>query len=676
LDGSEVRIVNANLRFLILMPALICLAVPILGIFWLEENIRHLRYIQKSALDLNTQRIAKNIVYQVDLEAEILNPQTYNAPKDLLATPLIAAIVLDGKDADWRETNITHYGKSDLIDVAFPYTDDSLQVDLRIGTWENDLYIFLNVKDEKVIYREVNNLSIHRNDHIKITTLKGLGLNKQYVIAAYQPSTTSTYQVSPTGRALRLESRIKSIWTASNEGYKVEIRLPISLLDTGFTINVADVDNEETRNVKYRMGSGDINEPGSLQLGSDRLKKLLQRYPENNLTVLDTHKRVIAKSGIIDHGSDPLFALWQHKKQTSTFITSLMLKFIDEKPNYNIITSITPLEIEGKQLGYIKSSQTDEGAKLLIQEAFYSITLISFLSILLALALWSLSVKLLRYRIRKITLDIEQVVDSEGRVSSSNSVVNNQDELGDLSRSFSGIVNRLHQYNAYLEAMAGRLAHELRTPISVVKSSLESLSDDQELTENAYLLRAHNGVNRLTNILNKMSEATRLEAALDEDEVDSFNLIEVIEGCYHGYEHAFSDFNFTLKIESNSLIVTGIPELIVQLMDKLVRNATEFSTTNNVIGIRLTNENDEAVIRVINEGPALPSAMQDKLFDSMISVRQNRDANSSHLGLGLYIAKVITHFHGGKIDIKNREDVSGVIVTVSIPLMRLTTKLI
>ena len=111
-------------------------------------------------------------------------------------------------------------------------------------------------------------------------------------------------------------------------------------------------------------------------------------------------------------------------------------------------------------------------------------------------------------------------------------------------------------------------------------------------------------------------------------------------------------------------------------MDKLIGNATEFSTANSTIGIRLTKENDEAVIRVINEGPALPDAMRDKLFDSMISVRQNRDASSSHLGLGLYIAKVITHFHGGKINIKNREDVSGVIVTVSIPLMRLTTKLI
>ena len=90
-------IASPNLRFLLLMPALICLTIPILGIFWLVENTRHLNYIQKSTLDLHSSLIAKNIVYQVDLEEEILNPHTYNATKDLLASPLSAAIVIDVK---------------------------------------------------------------------------------------------------------------------------------------------------------------------------------------------------------------------------------------------------------------------------------------------------------------------------------------------------------------------------------------------------------------------------------------------------------------------------------------------------------------------------------------------------------------------------------------------------
>ena len=87
------------------------------------------------------------------------------------------------------------------------------------------------------------------------------------------------------------------------------------------------------------------------------------------------------------------------------------------------------------------------------------------------------------------------------------------DEIGDLSRSFSTAVNRLSQYNHYLENMSSRLSHELRTPIAIVRTSLENLSL-QALPENssAYIDRAQGGINRLNNILTNMSEATRLGA--------------------------------------------------------------------------------------------------------------------------------------------------------------------
>ncbi|MFT7686492.1 MAG: two-component system sensor histidine kinase ChvG [Candidatus Azotimanducaceae bacterium] len=662
----------SNIRLLLLLPIFTCLIIPTISIIWLDQTKNYMSSIQQTALDSTSKLIAKNIAHQADLKKEILELESYNPTRDLIASPLGAKILLDGKATDWAETKVTRYGKSELVNIAYPYTSDSLQLALRLGVWEKNLYMLLVVKDEKVIYREVNNLSIHRNDHIRITTLDERGIHQRFVIAPYQPSTTSAYKVNKKGRALRAESRITSNWAASSEGYNVEIEIPISMLGTEFSISVSDVDNEETRAVEYEMGSGNIDNPGSLQLRSNVLTKILQDYKEDNITLLDTHERIIAQSGKLDQGSDPLFALWLDKGAHLTFISD----FLHETVSYEIQSSRSPIVKEGETLGYLKVSQTNQGTKLLHQNFLHITIMISIITLLLSITLWIISSSLLTRRIRKITLNIERRVDSDGRVSNPNESDTNQDELGELSRSFSNIVNRLHQYNAYLEAMAGRLAHELRTPISVVKSSLESLSDNEHLASNTYLKRANNGVERLTNILNKMSEATRLEAALDEDEIDPFNVIEVVEGCIHGYEHAFPEFRFSLKIETESLIITGIPELIVQLMDKLISNATEFSSTDDVIGVRITKEGDQAVIRVVNEGPSLPEAMQNKLFDSMISVRKKRDASSSHLGLGLYIAKLIAHFHGGEIKIANREDVSGVIVTVTIPLMRLTTKLV
>ena len=224
--------------------------------------------------------------------------------------------------------------------------------------------------------------------------------------------------------------------------------------------------------------------------------------------------------------------------------------------------------------------------------------------------------------------------------------------------------------------MASRLAHELRTPVSIVRSSLDNIATDQLDDENAvYVKRAHDGLERLSLILNNMSEATRLEHSLDKDDIGSFDLTELVRGCIEGYSLAFPTARFDLSIEENTVPVTGIPDLIAQLFDKLISNAVEFSLPDAAIKVRLTIEDEVAVLRVMNQGPGLPENMRENLFDSMVSVRKRYDGSSSHLGLGLYIAKVITEFHGGEIKLSNREDSHGVVATVRIPLMRLSSKL-
>ncbi|MXZ33197.1 MAG: proteobacterial dedicated sortase system histidine kinase, partial [Gammaproteobacteria bacterium] len=77
---------------------------------------------------------------------------------------------------------------------------------------------------------------------------------------------------------------------------------------------------------------------------------------------------------------------------------------------------------------------------------------------------------------------------------------------------------------------------------------------------------------------------------------------------------------------------------------------------------------DQAVIRIINAGPYLPQEMKDRIFESMVSVRPHQKQRQPHLGMGLHIARLITDFHNGQIRADNREDVEGVMITVSIPL--------
>ena len=78
-------------------------------------------------------------------------------------------------------------------------------------------------------------------------------------------------------------------------------------------------------------------------------------------------------------------------------------------------------------------------------------------------------------------------------------------------------------------------------------------------------------------------------------------------------------------------------------------------------------------LRIINAGDPI-TRETDLLFESMVSERQG-NSSQTHLGLGLYIARVITDFHGGEISLSNREDTAGAVVTVTLPVLRLTTKL-
>jgi len=102
------------------------------------------------------------------------------------------------------------------------------------------------------------------------------------------------------------------------------------------------------------------------------------------------------------------------------------------------------------------------------------------------------------------------------------------------------------------------------------------------------------------------------------------------------------------------------------MLDKLVANAVEFGK-NGAIDVGLAREGDNLLLSVSNEGPPLPAMQAGHLFDSMVSVRGGGEAGEPHLGLGLYIVRLIAQFHGGSARAANRRDGRGVVITVAMP---------
>ena len=273
----------------------------------------------------------------------------------------------------------------------------------------------------------------------------------------------------------------------------------------------------------------------------------------------------------------------------------------------------------------------------------------------------------LSVRIRRLRDEAESAIDARGRITRLTSGSNAGDEIGDLSRSFSAVLERLAEHHAYLESMAGRLSHELRTPIAVVRSSLENLKLSGEDSAR-YIERAEQGLARLGRILERMTEASRLEQSLSGVERTRYDLSAVVRGCVEGYRLAYPQSAFVLELPPGRLEVQGSPDLAAQLLDKLVENAVDFSRPGAPVRVTLEQGNGAASLTVSNKGPLLPDRMRTRLFESMISVRDAPGAATPHLGLGLYVARVIAQFHGGTIAASNLTSGDGVAVGVRIPL--------
>ncbi len=281
-------------------------------------------------------------------------------------------------------------------------------------------------------------------------------------------------------------------------------------------------------------------------------------------------------------------------------------------------------------------------------------------------------------RILRLRDEAEAAIDARGRLTGPRQLpaplagAAAGDEIGDLSRSFSQLLARLAQHHDYMEQLGARLSHEFRTPIAVVRSSLENLAM-QPLPADAqvYVARAEEGVARLSAMLARMSEARRVDATIEESPRDWYDPREVLRGCVEGYRAAYPGQIFNLQLPPAALRVNGSPDLLAQALDKLAANASSFATLSTPVQVSLRLDSDRAVIEVANRGPRLPDVRSETLFDSMVSFRDgDRKGVEPHLGLGLFIVRLVAEFHGGEAQAENLPDGTGAVFTLRIPARR------
>jgi len=348
---------------------------------------------------------------------------------------------------------------------------------------------------------------------------------------------------------------------------------------------------------------------------------------------------------------------------------------IDRRPTTDgkavIVSAAHPIWVGDEVKGAVIVEETTNAVLAERNRAFARLFNIVLAALLIGSVALTLYASWLSTRIRRLRDVAEAAIDARGRVRGKLPGSTARDEIGDLSRSFGAALSRLTQYASYQETMAGRLSHELRTPLAVVRSSVDNLALHPLPAElRVYIARAQDGLARLANIITRMTEATRLEETLAEAERERFDIAKVVVGCVDGYRAAYPGRVFELRVPSGEAPFFGAPELIAQMLDKLCENAVEFAIEGTPIVVALQQDETRYRIAVTNRGRALPETMQGRLFDSMVSVREPRGGGGPHLGLGLYIVRLIAEFHGGRAVAANRDDGEGVTVSATLPRVR------
>lgn len=706
-----------GLRAKLLLLSSFLFTIPWFGYQYVWEMEKYLRHGQEQTIVGTARALATSLHERPNLfdnQASFL--PSVEEGKDLYGYALKQAIKLDGLSNEWPNYNSRiHLYNNDNLILGDP-NDSSMHFTATLGKYDRFLYVFISVVDDSVIYRPQNSLSIFQNDYLEIAVVEPDDTFNRYVISNKQAGWIDAFRVTNlTGTYPEPAQHIQGNWFETNQGYNVELRIPIARISDKFAFTVHDVDHSASV-PNTIIGSSDTTQEqtlGTVLVPSPEIERIVEGMGHTNssIWVIDQHNRVLASAGDIksatgvwqnndlDSDSDSLWARFKHQYLLPLyyqFLTKPPKDFIDklydagnltgkhieealagtpqsewrltEDKKAVILSAAYPIFIKNQVHGAVIVEETTNGIRTLRNTALEKLFTAILSILVIGAAVFLLFASRISNRIRTLRNQAEKAIDEHGRILNSIEPSAARDEIGDLSRSFSQVVNRLGQYNHYLENMSSRLSHELRTPIAVVRTSLENLAY-LELPKNSvmYIERAQSGINRLNSILTNMSEATRIEQLLRTTDRIEFDLNAVISGCIQGYQQVFKDITFAYQPSETPLIMLGSPEHIAQLLDKIISNAVEF-TQDNQVTISLSKTNKEAELIISNNGPLLPEAMTERLFDSMVSVRDSHQQKEPHLGLGLYIARLICEYHKGQIRATNKHQPDGVVITTQLPL--------
>ncbi len=643
-----------SLRKKLLLLALSTLVLPLAGWMLARQFEVLLREGQAQVQLASAQMLARAVVAQAE---------TLPEPGPVVFVQgASSALMLDGYDGDWQAQTLIPQTLVPGLSVTLAQRND-------------DLYLFARVDDRSPVRADADGLQAGRADQLILVLEDAAGLHRLRLASA-APGTLGTKALDNAATT----PRVMGEWQEVAEGYQIELRFASGYLPQRIGFEVLDFSDPALPPRRFGTDPGLPEGRWLVQRAPVSLQRLLEDLVPAGVqaSLVQADGWVLARAGQFQQGTDQVQAsVWQrllyrllapeppmpmpdldasHEQKRAELWQALA-----ERPAFAwyglehgqglMLATAVPVRSGGQTRAALLLERPSESL-LLSGQALAGLMLASVLTMsAVGLVLFAFAGRL-GSRIRTLSRAAERAITRTGRDARAGFEASTAgDELGDLSRSFGRLLEEVEAYSDYLRGLAGTLSHELHTPIAVARSSLENL-EAEPLSEAArtYVERARDGVDRLGAIVRAMSQASRVERAIAAAEAEAFDLRALLADCAEGYRALLAPRTLQTMLPPQAVPFRGAPDLIVQALDKLIDNARSFCPEDGWVLLALATSAEGVEIAVANSGPALPEAMQERLFDSLVSLRaagQRDAAGTPHLGFGLHVVRLVALQHGG-----------------------------
>jgi len=215
-------------------------------------------------------------------------------------------------------------------------------------------------------------------------------------------------------------------------------------------------------------------------------------------------------------------------------------------------------------------------------------------------------------------------------------------------------IRRQMHYAAVQRNFMMAITHELKTPIAAARLSVETLlyRDLKPEQQKKFLHSALAETDRLNSLTSNILLAAQMEEKTYHASKENLDLSLLVNKVADDYTRRFPERKIQKQIEDH-LMLQGDPVLLEMVFSNLIENALKYTPKDKPVLVVLKKENEQIVGMVYDEGPGIPDAEKEKIFEKFYRGGDEATRKTKGTGLGLYLTKKITEAHRGKVFVKN-----------------------